>query len=73
MILDDGKFVLIEQKIDAIQEKVDAGIMDPGLDGKKAREALQGVRSSLFGLRSTIRECLEVEPIASSPTGPEAA
>jgi hypothetical protein len=73
MILDDAKFNLIDQKIDAIQDKVDSGLLDPGLDGDKARASLQGVRSSLFGLRTTLRECIELDPAWPGPEGPRAA
>lgn|GEM_PF-5499608 len=72
MILDDGKFELIETKIADIQGKIDQGLADPGVNGARATEALRGARAELFKLRGIVRDCIEIEP-TRGPDTPRAA
>lgn len=72
MILPNEKFEIIETKISGIQEKVDTGLMNPDLDRESALKTLREIRSSLFSLRGTLRDCFQVTP-GPSPDGPRAA
>jgi hypothetical protein len=60
--LDDAKFENIEKKIADIQEKIDAGLMNPGVRGDLACDALRAARSEIFKLREIIQSSVEIEP-----------
>jgi hypothetical protein len=72
MIIDDSNFERIEKKIADIQDKIDRGLMNPGVTGDTAVGYLRGARGDLFALRAILHESIEIEPTVG-PDNPDAA
>jgi hypothetical protein len=72
MKIDDSGFERVIAKIADIQQKIDAGIMNPGLYGGGAADALRGARAEIFKLQAIIRDVVEIEP-SPVPERPDVA